>query len=220
MTRLSAKTEIGVTPLTTRINASVSTIESPPASIGSARSDHAAEDPEREQEEQRERDQLGAKEIVLRLRPHLLVRDGGPADLSRQRGGQALRDGGMLAGACMERRGDEHVAPVGRNGGARLDDGDRRFAPKPRRRHGRLHGTRHDEHRRAGHDPGGVGEQLERPEALRRAVLEIVVARAQVARRRRTDERCDHSQDQGHRQDRARSAQGEIGESPKHRPAA
>ena len=36
MTRLSAKTEIGVTPLTTRISASVSTIESPPASIGSA----------------------------------------------------------------------------------------------------------------------------------------------------------------------------------------
>ena len=74
--------------------------------------DDAAKHPQSEQEEQWERDQLRAQEVVLRLGAHLLVRDGGSSDLAWEGRGEALRQRGVVAGTGVERRGDQHEPPV------------------------------------------------------------------------------------------------------------
>ena len=220
MTRLSAKTEIGVTSFTTRISASVSTIESPPATSGSA----AATTPRKTQSASRKSSgnaiSSARKRSCSDCDAHLLVRDGRAADLARQRRGQALRDRGMLARAGVERRGDEHEAPVGRDRRARLDDGDRRLAAKPAAATAACAGratTRID-------GPGTTPAELESSCSVRKLSddgswkslsLELRCRAVQAP----TNTAADR-QHRGDREDRAGAAYGEIGEGPEHRPAA
>jgi hypothetical protein len=70
--------------------------------------------------------------------------------------------------------------------------------------------------------PGNTSSRgkSERPEALRPAVLEIVVARRESGRGRRPEERSDDGDHDSRADDRTRTANGEVGERSQHRQCA
>ena len=110
MIRLIANTDIGSTSFTSRIQTKVVMIVDAAHEHREQRGDHAAEDDEREQEEQREREHLGARQVLLDLLADLRERELAAA------GGHAR----LALHALLQLLGQRVVVGAGAEGGEQV----------------------------------------------------------------------------------------------------
>ena len=149
---------------------------------------------------------------MLRLRAHLFVRDGRAPDLARQCGREALSDRGTPPVPAWNEAVTSTKRPSGETaarGWTTAIEGSRRSCVAAAAACAGVATTRIDG---PGTTPRQARELLQRPEALGRRVLEVVVARAEVACRRGAEDGRDDRERHGDREDRAGTACSEIGE--------
>ena len=176
------------------------------------RRDHATEDPDAEDEEERERDQLRPDEVALRLPPDLFARDGRASDEP----GYRPFDQRAARPVSLPFRRYAATTTEPAPGGSRRTSaiaGSRRRSVTGGRRVGR---GRDDDDRRARKDTRPLREQLERAVALGALVLVVVVARAQPRRGARAEYRGGTASGRSG-EDPPWTAPREIGEEGEHR---
>ena len=232
MTRLRAKIDMDVNSLATRSIKKVPTIARPPISGGSRAATRLRKNTQREQEEERERQELGAPQVALHLLVHLLRSEIGAAErhpgsaleaiVESLRGVRALLVAGRLqgnreiGGAAIP--GDERP----RAGVVVVADPAHRGIPGDPRRE-RLHSMLRL--RRGRVDPGEQGDDAEvlearrleptiRLDALGRGIVRSVGLKParDAGPERAGDDRCDErADDHG-----PRAPSGEIGHGVEH----
>ena len=151
----------------------MSAIAPAPTSGGRSDGDEAAEDPEREQQDERERDQLGAAEIALDRRGHLARRDRAAAEPHLRIVGERRQQpvGRLLRGVAAARVQEREHDPVlvdrrPGDGGVTVDPGSRALDDRRPARDER-------EHARIGLDAGAALDLEVREAALGREVGEL-----------------------------------------------
>ncbi len=168
------------------------------------RGNDAAEDEQRQEEHDRERDELGALEVAPDGRVDLLVRDGPAAEHDARLVGEGVaKPGRRLLRPDVEPVAEEPEDEATAEAGAR----DLRIGGDSRAHRGDVSAPNERDDAGVGLDPGRVLQDVERAHALGGRVLEEARPALQVRHDRRADDERGDREGRGRHQDRAPAAQ-------------